>query len=338
MAEYKGSKCIVCEKIFNENDDIVVCPDCGTPYHRECYMKNGACINEKLHISKTSWEPDNTPKSTSKKICIRCRTENPDSSLYCCRCGMPFNTVQGYGNNLHTDNINMMKEDISPAPLLRDNYNENKEYNIPGTTFYINFSDPLCGMNPSEQYNENVNLAELGAYVDRNTHYYLPRFKIMKETKTKISMNMISLLFPEFFFANRKMPLWALLCMLIKLVYILPSIIYSFAESGINTGIVGYIGGMFDVRGSSFQTLMSLAQIINVVFTLGISALANHIYFNRCLNIIPKIKSSVPAHLILPELHRKGGTSSGMLITFITIEVIAIILYYVMIYFSVFIA
>lgn len=334
MAEYKGSKCIVCEKIFDENDDIVVCPDCGTPYHRECYMKNGTCINEKLHISKMSWEPDNTPKPASKRICIRCRTENPEGSLYCCRCGMPFNTVQHYGKNTDTEGIRMMKEDIRPAPLHDDNYQE-KDINLPGTTFYINFSDPLCGMNPSEQYDENVNLAELGAYVDSNTHYYLPRFKIMKETKTKISLNMISVIFPEFFFANRKMPFWGLLCMIIKLITILPSIINNFAESGISTGIVGYLGGMFDVRGASFQTLISLAQILNVIFTLGISALANHIYFNHCLNKIPQIKKSVPPAHILPELHRRGGTSVGLLIGFIAIEFIAAALYYFAVYLSI---
>ena len=34
MSNYLGSKCIMCGQEFKENDDIVVCPDCGTPYHR----------------------------------------------------------------------------------------------------------------------------------------------------------------------------------------------------------------------------------------------------------------------------------------------------------------
>ena len=32
MADYTGKKCIVCGGVFSENDDIVVCPECGTPY------------------------------------------------------------------------------------------------------------------------------------------------------------------------------------------------------------------------------------------------------------------------------------------------------------------
>ena len=31
MARYTGNHCPVCEQEFTDNDDIVVCPDCGTP-------------------------------------------------------------------------------------------------------------------------------------------------------------------------------------------------------------------------------------------------------------------------------------------------------------------
>ena len=37
---YTGETCPVCNKVFQEDDDIVVCPDCGTPHHRKCYLKN----------------------------------------------------------------------------------------------------------------------------------------------------------------------------------------------------------------------------------------------------------------------------------------------------------
>lgn len=43
--------CPVCNSNFTENDDVVVCPDCGTPHHRECYKKTGKCFNENMHGS-----------------------------------------------------------------------------------------------------------------------------------------------------------------------------------------------------------------------------------------------------------------------------------------------
>ncbi|MBQ3919840.1 MAG: hypothetical protein II695_09210, partial [Oscillospiraceae bacterium] len=32
---YTGHKCMVCGKVFTDDDDVVVCVECGTPYHRE---------------------------------------------------------------------------------------------------------------------------------------------------------------------------------------------------------------------------------------------------------------------------------------------------------------
>ena len=35
MIDYTGIPCPVCHKEFTPEDDIVVCPECGAPYHRE---------------------------------------------------------------------------------------------------------------------------------------------------------------------------------------------------------------------------------------------------------------------------------------------------------------
>jgi len=47
--KYTNYKCSVCQKVFNEEDDVVVCAECGTPHHRECYIQNGKCFNEEKH-------------------------------------------------------------------------------------------------------------------------------------------------------------------------------------------------------------------------------------------------------------------------------------------------
>ena len=66
--KYKGEKCFYCNEDFNDNDDVVVCPECGTPYHRDCYKQAGSCINHQLHESGEIW------KSTQDKAEIN----NPD--------------------------------------------------------------------------------------------------------------------------------------------------------------------------------------------------------------------------------------------------------------------
>lgn len=47
--KYTNYKCPVCNNQFNEEDDIVVCPECGSPHHRECYIQKGKCINSDKH-------------------------------------------------------------------------------------------------------------------------------------------------------------------------------------------------------------------------------------------------------------------------------------------------
>lgn len=54
MSRYENIECPVCKRIFAEGDDIVVCPECGTPHHRECYNYVGHCVNKGLH--KTNFD------------------------------------------------------------------------------------------------------------------------------------------------------------------------------------------------------------------------------------------------------------------------------------------
>lgn len=49
MSIYENQVCPVCSREFVDDDDIVVCPECGTPHHRECYNMIGHCVNRGLH-------------------------------------------------------------------------------------------------------------------------------------------------------------------------------------------------------------------------------------------------------------------------------------------------
>ena len=61
MTRYTGNHCPVCEQTFTDADDIVVCPDCGTPYHRACWQKVGACMHRSEHAAGFEWQPEVYP-------------------------------------------------------------------------------------------------------------------------------------------------------------------------------------------------------------------------------------------------------------------------------------
>ena len=63
--DYTGIKCPVCEKTFTKQDDVVVCPECGAPYHRGCYQKEGHCIFEEKHQKGESWQTPSRKKGNA---------------------------------------------------------------------------------------------------------------------------------------------------------------------------------------------------------------------------------------------------------------------------------
>ena len=56
MPKYYGCPCEGCGTPLTLRDDIVVCPDCGAPYHRSCYEKLGRCVHSAAHVTGYEWK------------------------------------------------------------------------------------------------------------------------------------------------------------------------------------------------------------------------------------------------------------------------------------------
>lgn len=67
MFLYENNKCPVCNKEFAEGDDIVACPECGTPHHRECYQSLGRCANKNLHGSDFVYNRNGNNKAPAEE-------------------------------------------------------------------------------------------------------------------------------------------------------------------------------------------------------------------------------------------------------------------------------
>ncbi|MBU3820268.1 MAG: DUF2628 domain-containing protein [Candidatus Faecalibacterium intestinavium] len=84
MYNFSGCPCSVCGKPLSRNDDVVVCPECGAPYHRACYESVGACVHTALHGTGFEWTP---PKSLDEmKTCPVCGERNPADAKVCSSC------------------------------------------------------------------------------------------------------------------------------------------------------------------------------------------------------------------------------------------------------------
>ena len=206
LANFVGIECPVCKKKFELADDIVVCPICGTPHHRECYQKLGHCAFEENHGQGYQWERPYTsdhgaasgPESDASHEMVRCpmcQTENPKEALFCVKCGY----------NLHAQ--------------------EQQQY--PGANPYQKMyaaMSPLGGVHPDADI-DGVSAAEVAAYVRENSHYYLPRFKALADKTRSFCWSWSACFFHFIYFFYRKMYLLGALFMAVYVACLVPSIL-----------------------------------------------------------------------------------------------------------------
>lgn len=95
---FEHEVCPVCGQPFGASDDVVVCPDCGTPHHRACWTEHGGCANAGQHESGFVWQPghaDSTAQEPREEHaeeygtvrCPRCGEECEPDALVCPVCG-----------------------------------------------------------------------------------------------------------------------------------------------------------------------------------------------------------------------------------------------------------
>ena len=312
MSNYNGTKCISCGENFKDNDDVVVCPVCGTPYHRECYIKEGECINTDLHENGESWKPEYEQNRTSSEQsaepvkCIRCGAENPPQGLFCSKCGMP---LSGNGDGERPfNNVN-----------TNENSNANKEFN---QQFQNNFN--FNGFNTvvldKDSEVDGVKLDDYARYVGKNPLSFLANFiRFGKNGGGKVSMNLGALIFPEIYFFYRKMPLLGVLFMLATTLLSIPSIIYLGQE-----GLYGMVllNTNINVNSSDFVMMSNLCSYLSMGISILAGLFASYWYYKKAKADIKSIRGKYDGKAdegqIKQVISEKGGTSWVAVIVAVT--------------------
>ncbi|MDR0947506.1 MAG: zinc-ribbon domain-containing protein [Ruminococcus sp.] len=334
MNSYIGAQCMVCENIFKEGDDVVFCPDCGTPFHRSCFKSVGHCINETLHASGEEWTPpkdigetrDTDTEENEDTLCKRCGKQNLPSAYFCSACGFPLQHLVDTEHPGVTPPSDAFKGQKWGGYIPAENPDEYHD-NLTLHPQLVNFSDPLCGFSPDEEYDEGVTLGEIAEYVDTNTHYYLPIFKNIKTYGTGFAWNFIALLFPELYFAYRKMPLYALVALFLRFALIFPEVIRALSLTQLSGAVIEWAQG-FNTQSTAFVMLLTLFQIANFVRMFFFASNANKMYYKKVINSVlfwrelythrEEFPDVIAAEQPIGEVLRKhGGTSPFWLIVFI---------------------
>ena len=306
MSKYTGSQCMICRGTFTDVDDVVVCPDCGTPYHRACWQQAGRCVNEGLHHSGGSWAADQEKirLRIGGKVCPKCQFVNMPDAAACTNCGEP-----------------LREED---TPQQQDAPAQGFRVQLPdGQSIYFNSADPCCGMSPDDDM-AGERLGDVAGFVRSNTLYYIPLFKRFRDTGRKLSLNLSCVIFPHLYFAYRKMWPMALLTVLILNLCSVPSLMLGMLST-LSTpdlmeqlaSLYGTDAAMFDglkdflaANEQVFQSLYVPLFLVNVAVRLLLCIFGNHLYFRHVLRKVGRIRQTAPTPATRQALLRaEGGTN-----------------------------
>lgn len=273
--------CPVCQKAFDVDDDVVVCPFCGAPHHRRCYEENNDCIFSGRHGKGQDWrefvEGVRETQPSETKPCPVCGKENETVLFFCKRCGEDL---------LEKDPLSPSKGEAPPTRF-------DAAFPFSGQASFVSVTlDPYAGMDPKDKIGAHT-VEELSAYIGPNTAYYLPRFRDMEEGGKNV-FNYAGAFLSTFwcFFRGMVLP---------GAVFFLIMLSSSFLRI--------YLTALYMTRTPTFYENM-LTSVIQIVLMGGLmfltGFLANPIYYRRCTRQITRIKEAHPDDL-LDTLRARGG-------------------------------
>ena len=305
MGRYTGVECPICHQELKETDEIVVCPQCGAPYHRHCFR--GECIFQDLHKEGKTWEPpakkqeQDFDRHDGKLRCSRCGTANHPGNIFCDVCGSPLHAPEGDGERppAYDGGPYQNRQQGQQPPFGR-----NMAYNP--------FTTPYGGLDPDEEI-DGIPVKDVAIYVGETTHYYLPKFKEMYHRKT-FSWNWSAFFLDCYFMLYRKMYGWAIGTFLLKGILTFAAIFMI---------MMRYSGSaVVDV------SVISLASNITYFISLGIMALSgfmtNRLYMKRCFRQIKKIRAeSSDDGEYYQRLTKKGSVSRKAVLIVLAVYLVA---------------
>ena len=338
--DFFDKNCPVCSAAFTEEDDIVVCPRCGAPYHRECYLEKGKCIFPELHKEKKSWKSvygtNNTAGTdeddSDPTVCKNCGHKNSGDSIVCEKCGEFLTNNSNYTYNPPAENeedIERIKEQIKNVTPVMGSAN-----------FYSNGTGFAFGFDENEDH-DGVSAKELAEYVGNNMLYYMPVFSKLKRFKTG-RFNFAAFLLNGVWYFYRKQYIKGLLISLLMLalnaMQAISMVLWSGSLWEKANNALGfpehtptyqeYFRWISENCTSTDMLLMSLPYILSffsLIIMIVCGICANKGYYKKAIKTIKRIKDESledDEEQIHQEIIRKGGIHPGAAFTVITCETI----------------
>ncbi len=293
MLDYTEYTCPVCHRPFGAQDDVVVCPHCGAPHHRQCWQDAGQCAFADTHGTAEQWRPAVRRGDDDAVVCGNCGFVNPREAEICGKCG-------------HT-----LEEELPPSPA-------EQQPPVDAGVFYSEFS-PYIGIAPdSMMYGEKA--MDIATYLGPRSGFYLSRFHFMRMSKTKKSWNWAAALFPATWLLYRKMYkafAVALGILLLMAIPYLPYILSVIGQTTPSTIQEALISGVLPEPPFWLYMYSRILFVLTFFLRALWACAANHVYQTHVLKDIRRIRTECTDPLCYRfTLSRCGGTNPLAVILF----------------------
>lgn len=333
MINFTGVNCPVCGKAFAEGDDIVVCPQCGAPYHRDCYREKGQCIFTDLHEKGKEWAPPPAPKPpVSAEIkdleCPVCGGLNSHSAQLCAHCGAPlppFAHAQPFAGQPFAPGAGDQARDPGQAA-----YGSPAQGRYYGQMPFI--LDPMGGVSPADTLDTGVSFGDASKLVKQNTAYYMPTFRYMKQTGRN-KFNFCAFLFSGAWMLYRKQYRYgAIVTALMFVLYLLYLAASVFVATPALLGLMQQAG--IDASaglGLTNEQLLAISQLITeepsvylelclpmlclllmLVVMIFTGVRGNKMYMRHCVRTVRRVKAADLKDQPNMTLDQQGGVNTSV--------------------------
>lgn len=342
--EFTQYKCPVCDKSFKQGDDVVVCPECGAPHHRDCYEKNGHCFYEDKHSEAFSFEEiyneynktAENDEANNLTACPKCGEGNPKAAFYCNKCGYPLSSSAGTEGNAQNGQDRQQNTNEQPFGGI-------PPFGVGGVNFQF---DPMAGINSSEPIADNVSAGEMAKFVGKNTPYFMIVFNRIKKFGSS-RFNFAAFLFSGVYFFYRKMIAVGIIISLLvaaltaseAFIQMMPEY-RNIVDSLINTSNGAQMFYSFSLSALSSEFTASEIWFLYSPYILSLfkgaimlicGFTANRAYYKYCTKKINFIKTDTPEDIVNKELETCGGVNPALAICF---EAALMIISYIPLFFQ----
>lgn len=306
---YEGIKCPVCNSyLFENTDDIVVCPVCGAPHHRACYMSLGHCGYESTH--GTDREYDKLHQNDNPPVEDESSGEGEDREVKCPTCGRMIKS-----NMLFCPYCGAMRDEDG---------NAGGGDAVPPFADFMPRVDRLGGVHPQTDIGDGVTASEAADFIFSNTARYIPKFA----SGSKTSWNWLAFLIPHGFFLYRKMYVPTILAALLfvaasvftlpfnnELQQILSTLPVNYTQADLFSALMPD-GGGFAV--STFATVLYFAgMLLSLAVHILAGIFGDYIYKRHVITSVLKYRSLEPEER--EEKYRKKGMPNMFFLILITL-------------------